>query len=67
MNNKLEGLSEILTVRDIKEHLGCGINRAYKIMSMDGFPAMTVGKRKYVLRSKYEQWLNENAKHRIII
>ena len=48
---------EILTVKDIKKSLGCGINRAYTIVNQNDFPKIKIGKRYYIPSNEYEKWL----------
>ena len=48
---------EILTVKDIKLSLGCGINRAYDIVNQKDFPKIKIGQRIYIPKEEYEKWL----------
>lgn len=53
---------EILTVKDVKRSLGCGINRAYDIVNQKDFPKITIGKRFYIPKDEYEKWLYSYTK-----
>lgn len=48
---------DILTVKDIKRSLGCGINRAYEIVNQKDFPKIKIGKRLYIPKDEYKKWL----------
>lgn len=48
---------EILTVKDIKNSLGCGINRAYDIIHQEDFPKIKIGNRYYIPKEEYYKWL----------
>ena len=48
---------KILTVKEIKQILGCGINRAYDIVQQDDFPKIKIGKRYYIPQDEFEKWL----------
>ena len=45
VENKEGLMMKILTVKEIKEILGCGINRAYDIVQQDDFPKIKIGSR----------------------
>lgn len=49
---------EMLTVKDIKESLGCGINRAYDIVNQKDFPKVKIGKRFYIPKDEYDKWIH---------
>lgn len=44
-------------MRDIKDSLGCGINRAYDIVNQRDFPKIKIGKRFYIPEDEFEKWL----------
>lgn len=48
---------EMMTVKDVKETLGCGINRAYDIVNQPDFPKITIGKRFYIPKDEFEKWV----------
>lgn len=47
----------IIKVKDVANILGCGINRAYEIVGQRDFPKIKIGKRFYILESKFYDWL----------
>lgn len=50
------GEEKWLQAKDLKEIIGCGINRAYEIMRQPDFPKITIGRRMYVPKSEFERW-----------
>lgn len=48
---------EILTVKNVKQTLGCGINRAYDIIKQDDFPKIKIGNRYYIPKDDFEKWM----------
>ena len=50
-------MQKMLTVKDIKNSLGCGINRAYEIVNQSDFPKIKIGKRFYIPEDEYEKWI----------
>ena len=57
VENKEGLMMKILTVKDIKEILGCGINRAYDIVQQDDFPKIKIGNRYYIPQDEFERWM----------
>jgi len=53
------GEIKVLKVKDIKDSLGCGINRAYEIVNQKDFPKIKIGRRFYILNDEYEKWLHD--------
>lgn len=51
-------MQKILTVKDVKEILGCGINRAYDIVNQRDFPKITIGRRMYIPEEEFEKWMH---------
>lgn len=49
----------ILTVKNIQQTLGCGINRAYDIIKQDDFPKIKIGCRYYIPQDDFEKWLKK--------
>ena len=50
-------MQRILTVKDIKEILGCGINQAYALVNQEDFPKVKIGKRMYIPEAEFEKWM----------
>ena len=53
-----------LTVEEAAKKTGLGINKMYELVNAKGFPAITVGRRKLIVKSKFIEWLEDNiGKH----
>lgn len=50
-------MDTLLTVDDISSILKCGRDKAYRLMRTPGFPAIKIGKRRYVKQSIFNNWL----------
>ena len=57
VENKEGLMMKILTVKEIKEILCCGINRAYDIVQQDDFPKIKIGSRYYIPQDEFERWI----------
>ena len=60
-------MTEILTVKDVQNHLRISQVRAYELIKTKGFPKITIGHRYYIPKDRYIQWINENVKNKIIL
>lgn len=56
------GLSIILTPRDISRVLGISRNKAYEVIHSEGFPSFQIGKQYRVQREKFLSWLSQVKK-----
>lgn len=63
----LSELTEIMSVKQIQEHLNVSKTMAYKIINTEGFPKIRIGHRFYIPKNRYIQWIDENIKHKIIV
>jgi len=52
-----ELLPPVLTVKEIKEFLGCGINQVYKLVNSGEFQVTRIGKKIKVSRPVFLKWL----------
>lgn len=50
-------MDKMLKPKDVKEILGCSMNRVYDIINCDDFPKIRIGKRSYISKSAFEQWV----------
>lgn len=48
---------EVLTAKELKVVLKCGINRAYDLMKSPAFPSIKIGGRYIVTNKALEEWL----------
>lgn len=51
---------KMYTVKDIQGIFGCGINHAYGIMHMNGFPSIKIGKQYYTPVSEFDKWVHSS-------
>lgn len=53
---------KFITVEQLQKLLGGGItlNRAYELTHIEGFPCITKGRRRYIVVSLLDKWLEEN-------
>lgn len=58
---------DVLTVDDVKKHLGLGTNNAYKLFQSSTFPSYKIGTHHYIRREAYEQWFNKLDNKKILI
>ena len=58
----MSGLSGVLTVKDVQEHLHIGKNQAYNLFNWDNtFPSFKIGNKNVILEDKYIEWLNKKS------
>lgn len=67
MNTTDKELDKMLTVTDIRNHLGISRKKAYQLVSLDGFPKLTIGRGYFIPQKEYEKWIKENLKHKILL
>ena len=60
-------MTEIITVKQIQEHLGISKNRAYELIKVKGFPRLQIGHRFYIPKDKYLKWIEDNLRNKIIL
>lgn len=58
MNKSEEKLT--LNVEEAARLTGLGINKMYELINAKGFPTITVGRRKLIVKSKFIEWLEMN-------
>ncbi|MBR2455150.1 MAG: helix-turn-helix domain-containing protein [Clostridia bacterium] len=57
-NYSFEDLTtELLTAKELKKVMRCGINRAYDLLRSPAFPSIKIGGRYYVTVSALKEWL----------
>lgn len=57
----------MMTVVDIKEYFGCGINRAYDIVNQRDFPKIKIGNRLYIPEEEFQKWCKSYLRKEYII
>ena len=58
-SNQLE--KTVYVVNDLCQLLSIGRDKAYRIMGMNSFPSMRIGRKYVVSKKNFEKWLDENA------
>lgn len=58
---------EMLTVKDIQQHLCLSKNIVYQLVQMDSFPKIKIGNSYRIPKDKYEKWIEQNIRREIII
>lgn len=53
-------LNEYITVKDLQNIFKCSKNKAYKIVQLNGFPKIRIGKNYYINREHFIKWQKEN-------
>jgi predicted DNA-binding transcriptional regulator AlpA len=48
---------KVLTIKDVKNHLGIGRNSVYELFNDSMFPSFMRGGKHLILESKYKEWL----------
>jgi excisionase family DNA binding protein len=60
--NKLsDNIPELLSAKDMSEHLGVSLCTCYKLLKQDDFPVTRIGKRRVVTREHFTEWLENNT------
>ena len=55
-------MTELLTVKDVKNCLGIGNDKAYSLFKQKSFPGIRINGRYLVKRDKFEAWLDDISK-----
>lgn len=51
-----------LTVKEVSEALGIGINQAYALVKQTGFPKLKIGTKYLVPKDEFELWIKAQSK-----
>lgn len=49
-----------LTVQEAAKATGLGINKMYELTHIKGFPVISIGKRRLIVKAKFTEWLETN-------
>ncbi|SFW21847.1 helix-turn-helix domain-containing protein [Ruminococcus flavefaciens] len=61
-NNKPTAeMPQLLSAKDMSEHLGVSLCTCYKLLKQDDFPVTRIGKRRVVTREHFTEWLKNNT------
>ncbi len=50
-----------LTVKEVSQWLGIGINQAYALVKKDGFPKLRIGTQYLIPKKEFEEWVSNNS------
>lgn len=54
-----------LTVKELSQTLGIGINQAYALVRQDNFPKIMVGSKYLIPKNEFEKWIEDNTHGKI--
>lgn len=60
-------MQEMLTCKDVQELLGISKNTAYKLIRLPGFPKIKIGHNYRIPKDKFESYIMEHNKAKIIL
>ena len=60
-------LGNLLTVKEVQKKLKLGKNNTYKLISLDGFPKIRIGKKILIPEDKLEEYLDDHLKTTIYL
>jgi len=49
-----------ISVREFSQLYGLGLNKAYQIVNIEGFPCLRVGKKILVIVNKLDSWIEQH-------
>ncbi|SCP99540.1 helix-turn-helix domain-containing protein [Anaerobium acetethylicum] len=50
-------MTKMITVKDVKEILGIGINQAYELVNSSAFPSIRCGRRILIPEDAFSEWI----------
>ena len=50
-----------MSVKEMAEHMGLSLPKAYELTHIQGFPVISVGRRKIILVECFLNWLKDNS------
>ena len=60
-------MEQLYTISDIQRILHVGKNTAYKLVKLQGFPAIQIGKKILIPQKSLEKWILDNCGTKINI
>lgn len=60
-NLRYEDLPDYLTIKELRQYLRIGANKAYKLAAMPGFPCLRFGTKKIFPKAGVKEWLERQA------
>ncbi len=60
---RYEDLPDYLTIKELKQYLRVGNNRAYSLANTPGFPHLKFGNRKIFPKAEVRAWVQREVEH----
>lgn len=60
-------MDKYLSPKDISDILGMGKNKVYKLIMLNGFPKIKIGKRYYIPENEFKKYLDKHIGTKIVI
>ena len=57
----IQETDEMLTINDIRNHLGIGRDTAYSLVKLSTFPSIKIGRTYLIPLSEYKKWLTKSV------
>ena len=54
----------MLTVKEVSEALGIGINQTYSLVKSDDFPTIKIGQQYFIPKDLFYEWIDEKLKEK---
>lgn len=58
---------EVLTVKDVSKILHKGINQTYTLFNSKAFPSFKIGKRMYITKDAFADWLKRIENKTVVL
>jgi excisionase family DNA binding protein len=65
-NLRYDDLPDYMTVKELKQYLRIGNNKAYELANTPGFPCLKFGTRKVFPKDQVRDWLDRKAKQGLL-
>jgi excisionase family DNA binding protein len=62
-NLRFEDLPDYLTVKELRQWLRIGTNKAYQLANTPGFPCLKFGRKKVFPKQQVREWLERQARY----
>lgn len=54
------GQSNLVNPKELSKTYKLGINTVYRLTHIKGFPVIAIGRKKFILRNLFEEWIKDN-------
>lgn len=59
--------NEMLTVKDVMEHLKIGKNKVYQLIQLKSFPKIKLGNTYRIPKEEYLKWIKDNTRKEVYL